>query len=263
MKKILILLLLLPLPLLANEDVKPYDVRSLWLQDLTWIEVKDALKHGVKRVIIPTAGIEQGGKHLPLNKHEIVIRHTAEKVAEQLGNTLVAPIMSYVPEEVHMAFPGTISLREETFEAVLRDTVESLQKHGFTHIYMMGDSGGNQAAQQKVAEELSKKFRYAKGVTIASLDHYYFYNGQYDWLKTQGFKDDEIGTHAAIRDTSEVMAINKFAVRGNQVCDGVWQDKSGTHGRATLATPGIGMKMLALKVEAAVKQVRALERQAK
>ena len=54
-----------------------------------------------------------------------------------------------------MASPGTISMREETFRAVLTDVAHSLKMHGFQNIIFIGDSGGNQAGQRAVADSLN------------------------------------------------------------------------------------------------------------
>ncbi len=73
-------------------------------------------------------------------------------IARRLGKTLVAPVIAYVPEgnidppEGHMTSPGTISLPEPVFAAVLEATARSFIATGFKTILFIGDSGGNQAA---------------------------------------------------------------------------------------------------------------------
>ncbi len=233
---------------------------SLWLEKLTWPEVDKALQQGYTRILIPTGGVEQGSRHLVLGKHNDVLRITTRQIAEKLGHTLIAPIIAYVPEEAHLSFPGTISVQEETFEAVLEDTVRSLVKHGFTHIYFVGDSGGNQQAQQKVALRLQDEAQ-KLGVTLASLDAYYdvAQNGQARWLEQQGYTKAEIGTHAGMRDTSEMLVASPKGVRAEAIADAAYGDASGGDGAATKASATIGRKMIALKVEAALRQIRALE----
>lgn len=81
--------------------------------------------------------------------------------ARTLGNALCAPIISLVPKggiepkTGHMVTAGTLTVREETFEAVLTDVVSSLKAHGFQNIILIGDSGGNQAGQKAVAGTLN------------------------------------------------------------------------------------------------------------
>ena len=100
-KKILaflaVFLVVLLLPLKAS-------VPSLWIEELTWQELRQAINNGYTQIIIPTAGIEQNGPHLPLNKHEKVVRYASEKIAKELSGTLIAPVVNFVPEEGHMKF---------------------------------------------------------------------------------------------------------------------------------------------------------------
>lgn len=233
---------------------------SLQLENLTWPEVRDATRAGYTRILIPTGGIEQGSEHLILGKHNKVLRVTTQKIAKEMGNTLIAPIIAYVPEQLHMAFPGTISLQEDTFEALLTDTIRSLARHGFTRIYLLGDSGGNQLPQQRVVQNLHREM-HKLGITLASIHAYYDYtqNQQVEWLEQQGFTPQEIGTHAGIRDTSEMLAAYPQGVRKASLKDSVMGDASGGDGTATKATAEIGKKMLALKVAAAIKQIEKIE----
>ena len=126
---------------------------TVWLEEMTWMDVRDALKAGKTTAIISTGGIEPNGPWLVLGKHNYVLHTNCDAIARKLGNALCAPIVKYVPEgdiekkTGHMASPGTITMREETFRAVLTDTAESLQAHGFKTIVFIGDSGGNQAGQ--------------------------------------------------------------------------------------------------------------------
>ena len=87
---------------------------SVFLEELTWTELRDAMRQGTTTVIIPTGGTEQGGPHLVLGKHNFVMKVTVAEIARRLGHTLVAPVMAYVPEgdinpaTGHMRRPGTI-----------------------------------------------------------------------------------------------------------------------------------------------------------
>ena len=67
---------------------------SVFLEELTWTEVRDAIQAGKTTVIIPTGGTEQNGPHMILGKHNIIVRFTAGEIAKQLGNALVAPVVA-------------------------------------------------------------------------------------------------------------------------------------------------------------------------
>lgn len=135
---------------------------AIYLPDMTWMEVRDAMAAGKGTILVPTGGIEQNGPFLVLGKHDRLAREAAERTARRLGDALVAPVVSYVPEGgtqpalAHMRYPGTVGVSEATFEAVLEDVCRALRAHGFEHIVLVGDSGGNQRGQREVAERLDR-----------------------------------------------------------------------------------------------------------
>src|SRR5262245_7984273 len=129
---------------------RPIDaVDSVFIEDLTWMEIRDALKNGVDTAIVATGGVEQNGPYLVTGKHNYVLRGVTEAIARKLGKTLVAPIVPFVPEgdisppTQHMLYPGTISVSEATYEALLTDICASLKAHGFRRIELLGHSGGS------------------------------------------------------------------------------------------------------------------------
>ena len=150
---------------------------TVWLEEMTWMDVRDALKAGKTTVIVPTGGIEPNGPWLALGKHNYVLRTNCDVIARKLGNALCAPIIELVPEgsiepkRGHMLSPGTISMREETFQAILTDVAHSLKMHGFEHIIFIGDSGGNQSGQKAVAEKLTTQWNGAP--VVAHIPEYY------------------------------------------------------------------------------------------
>jgi creatinine amidohydrolase/Fe(II)-dependent formamide hydrolase-like protein len=160
---------------------------------MTWMDVRDALKAGKTNIIISTGGIEPNGPWLVTGKHNYVLHANCEAIARKMGNALCAPIVKYVPEgdietkTSHMASPGTISMREDTFRAVLRDTAESLQAHGFKNIIFIGDSGGNQAGQKAIAEELTAKW--AGKALALHIAEYYDYASVAEYMKSHGIVD--------------------------------------------------------------------------
>ena len=133
---------------------------TLFIEDMTWMEVRDAMKAGKDTAIVATGGVAQNGPYLVTGKHNVVLRGTTEAIARRLGNALIAPIVPFVPEgdidppTVHMKYPGTVSVTEETYRALLTDICASLRTHGFKHVVMIGDSGGNQEGMKQVAESL-------------------------------------------------------------------------------------------------------------
>lgn len=194
---------------------------SVFLEELTWLEVRDAIRAGKNTVLIATGGVEQNGPYLASGKHNVVLRATTEAIARKLGNTLVAPIVAFVPEgdinppTGHMKYHATISLRAATFKALLTDIAESLQQHGFQHVVLIGDSGGNQAGMKEVAAELGRKWAATK-TTIHFIPVYYdFYNdgSMSRWLESQGIHEKDEGHHDNVAITAMMMAVDPTSVR--------------------------------------------------
>ena len=150
---------------------------TVWIEEMTWMDVRDSLKAGNTTAIIATGGMEPNGPWLVTGKHNYVLKTNCEAIARKLGNALCAPIVEYVPEgrieppSGHMRSPGTISLREETFQSLLTDIAHSLKMHGFKNIILIGDSGGNQNGQKAVADKLTAQF--AGSALVATIPGYY------------------------------------------------------------------------------------------
>ena len=199
-----------PRPIAARDTV--------FLEEMTWMEVRDALKGGKDTVIVATGGVEQNGPYLAAGKHNYVLRATTEAIARKLGNALVAPIVPFVPEgeidppTVHMRYPSTISVSEETFRRLLTDICASLRAHGFAHIVLIGDSGGNEAGMKRVAAELNTKWTGGK-TRVHHIPEYYDYPEVTRWLEGQGIKQTPEGIHDDFAITAIMMTVDPESVR--------------------------------------------------
>lgn len=237
---------------------------SVFLEELTWTEVRDAILAGKTTVIIPTGGTEQNGPHMVLGKHNIIVKFTAGEIAKQLGNALVAPVIAYVPEgsikppSGHMRFPGTITLPEQYFTKVLEFAARSFYAHGFLDIAFIGDSGGNQAGQKAVAEALNKEWAFTP-VRVHHVEAYYSGNSFRGWLRQQGETTKTIGTHGGIPDTSQLLALYPKGVRRNKLAPRQTNDGSGVSGDLTRVSVAYGNKGLELKIAAGVRVIRELQ----
>ena len=199
--------------------IDAYD--SVFIEELTWLEVRDAIKAGKDTVIVATGGMEMNGPYLATGKHNYVLRATTEAIARKLGNALVAPIIAFVPEgnidppSSHMRYPGTISLQQDTYKRLLTDVAASLRANGFKHIIFIGDSGGNQEGMKEVAAELSSKWT-GGGARIHFIPEYYDYPGLQKWLATQGFPQVDEGHHDDFGISSIMMTVDPNTVRMRQ-----------------------------------------------
>ena len=237
-------------------------VNTVFIEEMTWTEIRDAIAAGKTTVILPTAGTEQNGPHMVMGKHRYIIDEASDRIARELGNALVAPAVTYVPEgEVdppsgHMRYAGTITLPNEFFMKLVEYAARSLRVHGFTDIVFIGDSGGNQRGMEAVAAQLNDEWG-GDGATVHFIGDYYANNGFRDWLMEQGETDETIGRHAGISDTSILLYVEPRHIRQNQLAPGGGFENSGVSGDPTRASAEYGRVGMEMRVDAAVRQIRA------
>jgi creatinine amidohydrolase len=253
------LLLSICLALPTARAQRPPD--TVFLEELTWDELRDLIKAGKTTAIIGTAGQEQKGPHMVMGEHKYVLTWTTERIARALGNAIVAPIITYVPEgswenpRGHMAMAGTITLPEERFKELLTHAAQSLRAGGFTNLLLIGDSGGNQNGMRDVAAALNQAWA-GSGARAHFIGDYYAKSVAdiHAYLKGLGYTEEQIGSHAGMVDTSELMAVNPALVRMDKRAPGV--PGSGVNGDPTKATADIGERLLRIKVDNALAQIR-------
>jgi creatinine amidohydrolase len=256
------LLATLGVPPQAGAQTPP---NTVFLEAMTVVEIREALAAGRTTAIIATAGTEQNGPHMVMGKHRYILEYTADKIARTLGNALVAPIITYVPEgnldppSGHMRMPGTITVPQDVFRTLLEETARSLKGGGFKDIVFIGDSGGNAAGMRAVTEQLSAEWA-ATDTRIYLIDDYYSKSSDDATryiTEEMGIPQGQIGSHAGISDTSQLMFVNPLHIRRDQLAEGGGFEGSGVSGNPTLATPEIGERLLRFKIDNAVAQIRA------
>lgn len=236
--------------------------QSVFLEDLTWVEVRDAVAAGKTTIIVPTGGTEQNGPHMALGKHNYLVTYKAGEIAARLGNALVAPTVAYVPEgdvdppTGHMRFAGTITVPQEVFNKLLEFAARSFKQHGFLDIAFVGDSGGNQAGQKAVAEALNSEWA-ATRVRVHHVSAYYPGRGD-DFVASQGVSPEDVGSHAGTHDTSSLMYLNPSMLRFDRMVPGKAGDGQGHVGNPTKATALFGKRILEMQVEDATRQIQEL-----
>ena len=144
---------------------------KVWIEELTWMEIRDAMKAGKTTALIVAGSTEQNGPYVPTGKHVFVLRATAEAIARKLGDALIAPAIPFEPGNFSTT-PGTIQVRETTYDALIEDQAESLKANGFKHIILIGDSGGNQRGLDRVATKLSASWA-GSATTVHYIKEYY------------------------------------------------------------------------------------------
>ena len=238
---------------------------SVFLEELTWMELRDAVAAGKTTAIIPTGGTEQNGPHMVLGKHNFLVKYKAGEIAKQLGNAIVAPVLAYVPEgEIagakpatgHMRYAGTITIPEDVYEKVLEYAARSLKSAGFLDIVFIGDSGGNQAGQKVVSEVLNKEWA-PTNVRVHHITDYY--PGRGDAIAmANGLTMEEVGGHAGSQDTTSFMYLDPSKLRVDKFVVGKANDGQGHTGDPRKATAYIGKLILEAQINDAAKQIQQL-----
>jgi creatinine amidohydrolase/Fe(II)-dependent formamide hydrolase-like protein len=216
-------------------------------------------------VLIPIGGTEQNGPHMVLGKHNVRAKALCGKIAQALGNALVAPVIAYVPEggvsppSSHMRFAGTISITPQTFERLLEDAARSFRATGFRDVVFVGDHGGYQRSEQAVAARLDREWAKTPARAHALVDYYAAVETEYPAaLAARGYSKAEIGTHAGLADTSLALAVDPALVRKDILAAGQRLDASnGVYGDPRRSTAELGQ----IGVDAIVKRsVEAIRR---
>ena len=232
---------------------------SVHIEELTWTELRDAQREGFTTVIVPIGGTEQNGPHMALGKHNARVRVLAGRIASELGNAVVAPVLAYVPESAgHQRFPGTIDVPGEAFAALLAGAARSFRGQGFRDVVLIGDSGDYQGLLQALAARLNAEW---KGQ--AARTHYigtYYREAMAEYraaLGARGLSEQEIGVHAGVADTALLMATAPALVRTDQF-DAARRGSpaNGVTGNPQAATAALGQIGADLIVRRTVAKIR-------
>ena len=241
---------------------------TVFLEDLTWTELRDEIRAGKTTIIVPIGGTEQNGPHMALGKHNARVKALAERIARQLGNALVAPVIAYTPEgsvdppTAHMRFPGTITIPDRTFGQVLESAARSFRLHGFRDIVFIGDHGGYQKILQATAATLNREWAATPVRAHAIVEYYRVTTTAYaDALGKRGFTADEIGTHAGVADTSLELALTPGMVCSEHLgnvpkpaaSDGVYGDPR----RSSAELGQLGVDAIVAATDTAIRQSTA------
>lgn len=193
-------------------------VDTVWMEDMTWMDVRDAMKDGKTTVIVATGGIEPNGPWIALGKHNWILEKNCEALARKMGNALCAPVvkfsreMSIEPRVGHMLSAGTISLEESTYEALITDIVRSYKVNGFKQIFLISDSGGNDKGMAAAAAKTN-----GGGTLVAYIPEYYDYASVHAMMVEKGYAKKGSQGADAIHDdvaiSTELLAIDPKVIR--------------------------------------------------
>jgi len=239
---------------------------SVWIEDLTYMEVRDRIAAGATTAIISTGGIEENGPYVATGKHNVIMESMCPAIARNLGDALCSPIVPFVPEGNFdpptgaMLFPGSITVRDETYHFLLEDIANSLRLHGFTDIVLIGDSGGNQKGMQIVAESLNESWseRDARAHFVVE-----FYTD--GWTATEEYTADVLGVsetqndghHDDIWVTAMMMVKDPNSVRYHQRMAADLASINGVDISNLDATVALGQKMVDFRAALTADAIRS------
>lgn len=244
---------------------------ELWIESMTWQDIKEAMASGKRRVLLVAGAMEQHGPHLPIGTDTFLGRALAERVARKLGDTLIAPMITIGYSVGHMPFPGTVSISEDTLKRVIAESCESLAQHGFEEIVLLASHGGNYRAIKEVLPALHEKLEPVRVLASTDIE---------SWLKhiqricaEQDLDPSRVGVHAGQGETSQMLAHRPDLVRMDRAVEGFTGDASvrwrsrvpppmdtmsptGILGDARGATAELGEQFLESKAQALAEQIR-------
>ena len=241
---------------------------SVFIDDLTWTELRDGIASGKTTIIVPIGATEQNGPWMALGKHNVRARLLSEKIARALGNALVAPVIAYVPEgrvdppTQHMKFPGTITVPDATFENTLEYAARSFKRAGFRDVVFLGDHGGYQKSEIAVAVRLDREWQ-SQGPRVHAIEEYYRATraAYVQMLKRRGYSDEEIGSHAGLADTALTLALAPDLVRSAPLASaGKPSNAQGVYGDPRRATAELGQLGVDIIVAQTVEAIRKATR---
>ena len=143
-----------------SQPQKPVEPRpiaaqdTVFIEEMTWMEVRDALKEKKTTVIIPTGGVEENGPYVVTGKHNYILRATTDAIARKLGDALVAPSSRSFPRGQLIRQPDTWSTPAQSVSRKTRSddcsgTFRPVSAPtGSAKSCLLGDSGGNQKGDE-------------------------------------------------------------------------------------------------------------------
>jgi creatinine amidohydrolase len=178
-------------------------MKTLRMDEMNWVDIKQAINDGFKTVVIGVGSTEQHGPYLPTQTDTLIADVMANLTAKNLKNALQAQTIRVGCSDHHLSFPETISLKQSTLKAIIIDYIESLQRNGFEKIVIIPSHGGN-FKPIKEAVELAQE-QYPNVKIMAFTDLMRFVEVQDKIAAGLNVTVEEVGGHAGEVETSEML----------------------------------------------------------
>jgi creatinine amidohydrolase/Fe(II)-dependent formamide hydrolase-like protein len=238
--------------------LEPHD--TVWIEEMTQLEVRDSLKAGKTTALIFAGGMEDNGPYIVVDQHGAIVKAQCEQIARKLGNALCAPILHLAPGDPARATnPGTIVLTPEVFKSVVTNVVTSLKAQGFKNIYTMVDHGSAAGPMTEISTTIGEQWK-GSGVRVAYVKEYYNNAAIQKFVrevlkveeKPEGYHDDYFTAAVSVATEPITARIPQRIKAGKTTINGV-----------EMAGPKAvedGKKIMAFRTDMTVKAIQALEK---
>ncbi|MFW5897229.1 MAG: creatininase family protein [Bacillota bacterium] len=183
---------------------------GVMLEDMTWVEIRDAIAAGKRSAVLAVASMEQHGPALPIKTDAMLGRGMGRALALELGDALVAPVVYPGCSGHHETWPGTLSLSAELLGELVGAFVEGLARSGFEEIVLFPSHGGNFEPLREMLPGIRGRAGNAEVVDL--LDFGSLLDTWFEVIERHGWTD-RTPPHADIIETSIVMYLEPEAVR--------------------------------------------------
>ena len=271
MRRLLVLGMLLSPVALRAQGREPL----VEFENMTWVEVRDALAAGRTTALYYTGGTEQRGPQNTNGGHNYMARATAKAIALALGNAIAMPVLPYTPNNASATLPGTIGITNEILSPLLERLAEQAIATGFKNVVLMGDHGGGQGnpnVYAEVATRLDAKYA-PQGIRVIYADSVYA-PAQDDFEKQLRAEGYPPSGHGALFDTSYMIyTCGAMCVRMDVLKDAVGdpvrvagqprdttsvRKNNGITGDARRSSKELGERLFRMRVEYATRQINRM-----
>ena len=239
--------------------------KSVFLENLTWVEAEKMLEEGKVLLIGLGARLKEHGPHLPLNNDFVLVERLLEKVIPEV-EVLVLPTLQYGYYPAFLEYPGSVSLKEETFKNMIVEICESFIRHGAKKFYILNTGISTLIPLARASEIIAKKGGIIKYLDLEKVEA----------MLPEGLLRQEGGSHADESETSMMLylapsivdmskAVKEYDPKPNtkrlsrEPSGSTTFSATGIWGDPTLATMKKGEVIVNLLVKEIVKEIRELE----
>jgi creatinine amidohydrolase len=236
--------------------IRPVD--TVFMEDMTWLEIRDAMKAGKTTVIVPAGGLEASGPFLILDKHQRMLRGSTDMIARKLGNALIAPVIRYVPPDDGNRgnYLGDFNISLAAYKSTLSDICTALKNDGFKEIVLIGDHQGAQQGMKEVSEELSQKWT-GGSTRVHYIAEYYDRRAVNNYVKTTlGITEARGGFGDNYYNTAILMAVSPESARLQERTEANQLTVNGVNIKPIEKTTENGKVILQMQTDQTVKAIQ-------